>query len=159
MKANPFRCTRCAAFYTAYPPVESPDDDKLVHDLGDYTMDPITCAFRDGKFDLENWNCQTMNALRDVAELSYTTRRDDESIGVIHIPLQTVDVDPLVQYGYLVLTWYKRRGRTGGAIIVADTHPPEPLTLTTAEWLLGRPQPCKNTTTPTAPGKHPGNRC
>lgn len=60
-----------------------------------------------------------MNALRSLAESSdiFYKRRDDLnncSIAVIPLP------DSLVFGGYLIMTWYKERGKVSDALIVCD---------------------------------------
>lgn len=65
-----------------------------------------------------------MNALRDRAEELRTTFRDDMAAASIgYVPLETDDYS-----GYVVMTWYKDRGRTGNALIVWDDEEPRPLT-------------------------------
>lgn len=85
--------------------------------------DPV-CGFDvSGTFDPSNWNCATLNILRDYCyEKGYRqeggyTHRDDSaaaSIGVLHIPENDI------VSGYLVMSWYKSRGRTGTANIICD---------------------------------------
>lgn len=87
------------------------------------------CAFESGVFSSDNWQCATMNALRQ--KCIHDARIDDESIGYIHIP-DSVDVHGF----YLVLTWYKSRGQTGNALIMGDDYPAIPLTLEVAEQIL-----------------------
>jgi len=92
--------------------------------------DDPRCAFESNKFDNDNWNCATMNKLRSIASVDYGNRttfwsRDDiisASIGVVKI----LD-DTLPQVGWIVMTWYKSRGKTGQAIVVKDDYEPETL--------------------------------
>jgi len=92
-----------------------------------------TCAFESPIFSNDNWNCATMNALRDLSEKfsdswrSYTCRddMDSASVGVLH----TND-------GYLVMTWYKQRGKTGRAYIVQDDYDVNYLTISVAEDII-----------------------
>lgn len=98
------------------------------------------CAFDDsGNFVSDNWNCGTMNELR---HLAVTGWRDDNSCGSISIvPIPDVLDDP---HGYIVLTYYKDRGRTAGARICNDDEPDLPLSLRVAEVVvryLRREQP------------------
>ena len=57
------------------------------------------CGFDDaGKFTTENWNCATLNALRDMCEGVYS---EDSRAALVSC-----------EEGWLVVYWYKRRGRT-----------------------------------------------
>lgn len=106
---------------------------------------PRKCAFESGVFSSDNWNCDTMNRLRNIvynngevcgrSSRMFWRCRDDNasaSIGVIRIP----ENDTIS--GYLVMTWYKGRGRTGMAVTVEDGKAPELLTLEQAEAILDR---------------------
>ena len=96
---------------------------------GDYP----TCAFSNGKFVESNWNCATMNSLRDLIgdgtggnyTSSFRDRYDDCSIGVLRAP----------NGWHLVMTWYKERGCTGDAFLVRDGLRTE-LTETIAEAII-----------------------
>jgi hypothetical protein len=104
------------------------------------------CAFSNEQqvFDTDNWNCATMNELREIVEPIcwdgkvepimpfWGCRREDTSIGVIWLPGGTAED------GWLVMTWYKRRGRTGRAMIMVDDEEPQVLTLQQAERLLAQ---------------------
>lgn len=84
------------------------------------------CAFRDGRFSSNNWNCATMNRLRalvtdDWDRVHYS---EDQFCGVLPF-----------EGDFLVLSWYKRRGKTEGAWIV-DEEWPNPLTLDKAKEIL-----------------------
>ena len=141
-------CRRCREFYQKFPlrEVEGAWGKGQYHVLDDgILMSPIKCAFETGRFSSDNWNCQTMIALRTIAEslrygekhpLAVAYERDDmssASIGVVRIPEASEEE---IQQGYIVMTWYKNRGHTGRAIVVWDDFEPEPLTLRTAEWVL-----------------------
>ena len=103
------------------------------------------CAFPEGVFVADNWNCATMSLLRAYsgeadAEEARKLRdyqrwhvRDDldaASFGVLHIP------DNDVISGYLCMSWYKSRCKTGRAIIMCDDDEPHTLTLVEAEAIL-----------------------
>lgn len=98
-----------------------------------------TCAFLEGKFISENWNCATMNALREIAEEysnaaicdppGYRYRHCDVSLAAIPYSSNSCEK-------FLVLSWYKDRGRTGQAWIFCDDDAPEVLTLAEAEACL-----------------------
>jgi hypothetical protein len=89
------------------------------------------CAFTtSGRFTPANWQCETMNALRDAVAL---TRRDDlhnASIGIVPVP------EGADWRGYVVLAWYKNRGTVGQALLVNDDVSCR-LTLKVAEGVLG----------------------
>ena len=95
------------------------------------------CAFESGVFDTDNWNCATMNALREIAD------RDESRI------LYNEDERAYLMRGvwadeegrgcdYVVLTWYKSRGCTTWAMSFFDQEPPQPLTLKEAEAILAQ---------------------
>lgn len=91
------------------------------------------CAFENKEFGQENWMCASMNFLRDLCREHGYTRRDDmaaASIGVLHIPENDI------VNGYLVMTWYKERGRTGTAVVMCDSMSPEILNKEMAEEVI-----------------------
>lgn len=103
-----------------------------------------TCAFNAGEFNTDNWNCATMNRLREIAtgylfpppSGSFFARDDSDNASIGVLPLGCgLDEDDWLQ-GYLVMTWYKDRGRTGQAWIMNDDDPPMCLTLGMAEAIL-----------------------
>jgi len=78
------------------------------------------CAFESGTFNMDNWNCATMNELRDIAGeigLNYRNGLDSASFGAVPF-----------EEGYIVMTWYKSRGKTGNAQVMHDNEPAKPLT-------------------------------
>lgn len=96
---------------------------------------PRKCAFNTGAFSPDNWNCETMNALRP--------QYDDKQIGCgapCSTTLWNEDQNAcLVSTGegtYILLSWYKNRGRTEGAWSFYGESAPELLTLELAEALL-----------------------
>lgn len=68
-----------------------------------------------------------MNELRALAESSEPAWDNDTSAVVLAIPDRA---------RFLVLAWYKTRGRTGTAIVVDDEGHSYPLTLSDAEAIL-----------------------
>lgn len=143
---HPETCKLCKEFNEKYP-LKKNIDGELVHVLeNDVESDSIRCAFKDGVFNTDNWSCQTMNELRKLCENEDFDWRvnyhNDSNLGVVRIPLVNIDDDydtqNNVQYGFLVLSWYKNRGRTGQAMVMSDNDEPMPLTLTTAEFILAR---------------------
>ena len=93
----------------------------------DWEGDDPKCGFdENGNFLEHNWNCATLNALRDKANANRVWS-DDYSMSII----QTFDV------GFGILRWYKSRGRT-------DDFRDEYFdrgTLTYAQQLLGDREP------------------
>ena len=88
--------------------------------------DPPICGFdKDGNFLKSNWNCATLNALRQ--NLETNVQCNDYNVGV----LSRTDV------GFGILTWYKNRGRTDS---FTDQHH-RAGTLHLAQLLLGDIEP------------------
>jgi|APSaa5957512576_1039674.scaffolds.fasta_scaffold87309_2 hypothetical protein len=90
--------------------------------------DPI-CAFETGTFDSNNWNCATMNALRNLTE---AVHNEDHNACLLRGALNA---------DFVTLVWYKRRGTTNQALAFSDEAPPQPLTLNEAEAILERTHP------------------
>lgn len=85
------------------------------------------CGFLDdGLFTPDNWMCETLLRLRTRAgeEAGKCHYRDDQYLGVIPTFL-----------GFIVLSWYKHRGRTEGAWIMDQTKM-LPLNLAAARAVL-----------------------
>ncbi|MBS2764183.1 hypothetical protein [Bacillus licheniformis] len=96
--------------------------------------DPV-CAFEKGVFSPENWNCATMSKLRRLSEGLGNSDRDDDSCGSIgYVPLSDNYAPATYEGygGYIVMMWYKERGRVGHALFMTDEGA-EPLTLQHAE--------------------------
>ena len=89
------------------------------------------CAFEGNEFSGENWNCATMNALRDICEeKGSVVWTEDQNACVLAVPDACEHV---------VLSWYKSRGRTESAFILHSSFKtPTPLTLEIAEKILAR---------------------
>lgn len=135
-----YSCKRC----TEYGKTWYGDDPVCAfkNEIEDVRMSPISYAEKKDKiitkvFNSENWNCATMNALRDLIEEKAKKGeawyyRDDNATGSIGVlPFETEHYT-----GNLILTWYKDYGKTGGAIIVWDDEPPRQLTEDIAEEIL-----------------------
>jgi hypothetical protein len=86
------------------------------------------CAFESGAFDSDNWNCETLNRLRDIAE---TRHHDDRSIGIVALP-ESEEWESC----WIVLTWYKNRGAVGGALWMNEDMGAHPLRLAQAQAAL-----------------------
>jgi hypothetical protein len=96
------------------------------------------CAFEKGVFTTNNWNCATLNKLRSISRELETYQRDDMSCGSIgYVPMSNdYAPDDFDTYGgYIVMTWYKDRGRTGNALFITDEET-IPLTLKHAELAI-----------------------
>lgn len=97
----------------------------------DFGSAPV-CAFTTGgKFRAHNWMCATMLALRDAC---IWRNRDDFSAGSLGV--LTLPDDGVLPQGYLVMTWYKDRGHTPGAVLIGDTGKRYELTLARARRIL-----------------------
>lgn len=86
--------------------------------------DPV-CAFINGQFSRNNWNCATMNEIRERADGKYC---DDHYMALL----------PWEDSGglYILLGWYKRRGRTDLAQVVDIEGVAVNLSLEQAELFL-----------------------
>lgn len=97
------------------------------------------CAFDDnGIFNKDNWNCATMNKLRNISEELDKTTRDDNSCGSIgYVPMvHDYAPDDFDTFGgYIVMMWYKERGKTGNALFMSDDET-FPLTVQHAELAI-----------------------
>lgn len=121
-------CQFCQGYYEKYPLQQTDDNpyNKWVHVIEEgIEQAPIECAFQDNIFDNDNWNCQTMMALRE--RVDYTDRNTDVSIGIIRIPKQE---------GHIVMLWYKNRGRTSNAYVMCEDEEPKILTYDVAVSVL-----------------------
>ena len=92
---------------------------------------PPECAFEQGVFSPDNWNCATMNDLRDMCEDDATVWNEDHNACVLR------GADACT---HVVLYWYKQRGNTEGAWMLYDHRPPAPLTLAEAELMIANDQ-------------------
>lgn len=97
---------------------------------------PPQCAFDKGYFDgRSNWRCGTMTRLRAIARNSgWIHQQDDDSIA--YIPIAEADEDGTT--GYIVLSWYKDRGRTHHALMVNCDRPVIALTVDLAEAVIAK---------------------
>jgi hypothetical protein len=78
-----------------------------------------------GVFNSDNWNCATMNKLRNLCD--EPINNEDQNAEII------CGVDSQ----HVVLTWYKRRGRTEGAFMLNDGVA-MPLVITEAENIIDK---------------------
>lgn len=109
----------------------------------DWNGDDPTCAFQHGKpFSPDNWSCATADMVRDLVGrvglwddrapvdgiVKDWTSGGDQSYAVIRLDNDyEIDVE---RAHCLYVTWYKRRGRTGGLWLLGDEDdgPPRPPT-------------------------------
>lgn len=104
-----------------------------------WSGDDPKCAFdNNGIFTKDNWNCATMNELRNIVDKVETNFRDDNSCGSIgYVPMvhdyASDDFDTFG--GYIVMMWYKERGRTGNVVFMTDNET-LPLTIKHAELAI-----------------------
>lgn len=97
--------------------------------------DDQVCAFENGVFSPKNWSCATMSKLRRLSDELGHSDRDDDSCGSIgYVPLSDNYAPETYEGcgGYIVMMWYKERGRVGHALFMTDEDA-EPLTLEHAE--------------------------
>jgi len=115
-----YLCKYCKEFYEKYPL----DKDGYHSISSNVKVQQIRCAFSNGIFSSDNWNCATMNKLRKIVKKAGLFWRDDDigSIGVL-----PVDLDEF--YGFLIMLWYKERGQVEQAILLSSERPPALLTL------------------------------
>jgi hypothetical protein len=78
----------------------------------DWSGSDPQCAFGVGVFSTDNWRCATMRELRKLVEDSAVWHEDEQAALL-----------PVFDCGeFLLLTWYKSRGRTEGAWIVSESE-------------------------------------
>lgn len=78
------------------------------------------CAFKeDGSFNPKNWRCESLTKLLEDRRTE-TVYGNDFSVDVITHPEDGKAI---------ILTRYKRRGRTSQACLIGDDDPPKELTL------------------------------
>ncbi len=83
------------------------------------------CAFKSGEFSLVNYCCETLAVFRHMTEEGATYNED-----------QWAAILPIKGFAaFIVLGWYKRRGRTEVARLLVDEHM-IPLPLAVAEAAL-----------------------
>ncbi len=90
--------------------------------------DDPTCAFENTHFSDTNWNCATVNKLRDIVyegqkkfpvNVDYRYCEDQK-----YATIQIDDLDGVDGALALWMTWYKSRGRTEGAWLLFSDRPP-----------------------------------
>lgn len=105
--------------------------------------DPV-CGFDEaGNFLDSNFLCATLGALRDFAADSTTaTWHEDSWMAILCGPeqCQMLDKDTYPNAGrgpaYVVMRWYKHRGRTEDVLWWSSSESPRPITLVEAELVI-----------------------
>jgi hypothetical protein len=87
------------------------------------------CAFPNGRFVSDNWNCATMEELRNLADTGAVYSGDHYAA---ILPWDGC---------FIVLGWYKQRGRTDVARLLTMSSKARLLTLAAAERFLGGGDP------------------
>jgi hypothetical protein len=101
------------------------------------------CAFQHGKpFSSDNWNCATMDLVRDLAGRYGDPPRDGvirdytsegyDTYAVIRVDTDYIDVESCHS---MYVTWYKSRGRTSALWLLGDEDDGPPRAPTEAEVL------------------------
>jgi len=121
-------CPRCVQFYLDHPWEERPGYGESRH-RDTSLASPVRCAFPRGQFNKENWNCKTMNLLREAACDSELWNDDN------HMTLRAVSVEKTGCGFYWVLSYYKHSGRTEGAWICCNNEF-TPMTLEDANCII-----------------------
>lgn len=128
---NQFKCKACQ------------ERDRIGERLGS----PRVCGFTgEGQFNPENWNCGTLIFLRKICRgtdgginiggpATAVVGHADHSIAICGIPELDGALDELSP-NFLILHWYKSRGRTPLALVIDMRHKAVPLTLELAEAIL-----------------------
>lgn len=73
--------------------------------------DPPKCAWPEGRFETNNWNCASMAILRNLAERGVYYRSEDQAAAMFAMPPR--EEGP----AFILLSWYKSRGRTEEAVL------------------------------------------
>jgi len=119
-------CPRCKAKYASKPEL--------------FGSDP-QCAFVTGEFDGENWQCATMDTLREINEeaVGYDGGSHGWNLDENACVLSAGEGD------FLLMSWYKRRGRTQWAQWLDGGTDPKPLTAEMAEQVIAHHATMKET--------------
>ena len=104
-----------------------------------WTGSESACGFGGGSFDTGNWNCATVNAIRDIC---YEGRKLPPGVDYQYCEDQkyaTIKVDHIDELGgslALWLTWYKNRVRTDEMWLLFDGLPPRRPTWVECEAII-----------------------
>lgn len=113
------KCKLCQEFYKKHPL----NKEGLHRIEGGSYMEPIKCAFETKRFKADNWNCQTINELREISEKeNLYVWNNDNSLWITTIS----------NGNFIFLLGYKQRGNVEKAFII-EKGMIKPLTLKVAE--------------------------
>lgn len=103
-------------------------------------IDNHDCAFLSGIFSADNHRCGTLLRLREIAG-SYDVSVDNDMPNSWRVGDSSLAVMPFIPKAtsfakYIILTWYKSRGRTSQAYVMSDDDLPSILALADAEWAI-----------------------
>lgn len=87
--------------------------------------DKPQCAFESGAFSPGNWNCATVNMIRDLVD-EHAIYCDDEKYAVLNI--SELGLGDTGQAIALWVQWYKSRGRTQSLLLLQIEDAPRPPT-------------------------------
>lgn len=100
----------------------------------DWEGDDPKCGFNDdGTFTAKNWNCATLNELRE--QVLHPVYNEDDWVGVVAAP-EIKHPNGSLLVAYVLLRWYKSRGRTDSVLWWANDGTLLPITLEQAELVL-----------------------
>lgn len=122
----PKRCPACAKLHAVHPIQK----DGRHHIEDGFSTGSVGCAFTSG-FHRDAWNCQAIAALRQLAMDLGAVEWSHEQTAVARIPSDHLPVEQLadgtwpeedlsLNDGWVVLSWYKQRGRCAGARFLTD---------------------------------------
>ena len=124
------KCKLCQEFYKKYPLQEDKDEYSTntlyVHQMDGYAMSEVKCAFKSGEFSENNWNCSTLDLIRDLCYEGqdlhhYITYQycEDQKYATINISYCEE-----VPGHALWISWYKTRGKTDSIWILDSYNKP-----------------------------------
>jgi len=120
-------CKLCKEFYEKFP-LQKNIDGRVGHKLENYSMSAIQCAFKnhDKLFSEENWNCQTVNLIRDICYEGRELPREVQYRYCEDMKYATINIYDILEVEGMALwvSWYKQRGRTDALWILDSLHNP-----------------------------------
>ncbi len=103
-----------------------------------YGSDP-ECAFESERFDKDNWNCATLNELREDIEILNEKQPYPYygAVSILYSNDNTLCTLPLEE-GFLIIGWYKQRGKVDNLFIINGDESPLIPDLKTTELVIER---------------------